>query len=131
MKKKFIILTLLLVATNIFGWNKEIYENEDGEEVISYTKKISNYKLTYNLVETSEVEYLRIEDNLYIYTVVKGKDNNDVVLFYNKYKSNYDRINLNNSDIINEIRALKIRDKLLKYKDDVSRNIIYLLDEMK
>lgn len=28
-------------------------------------------------------------------------------------------------------RALKIRDKLLKYKDDVSRNIIYLLDEMK
>lgn len=131
MKKKFIILTLLLVATNLFGWNKEIYENEDGEEVISYTKKISNYKLTYNVVETSEVEYLRIENNLYIYTVVKGKDNNDVVLFYNKYKSNYDRINLNNSDIINEIRALKIRDKLLKYKDDVSRNIIYLLDEMK
>lgn len=131
MKKKFIILTLLLVATNLFGWTKEIYENEDGKEVISYTRKVGNYKLTYNVVETAEVEYLRIENNLYIYTVVKGKDNNDVILFYNKYKANYDRINLNNSDIINEIRALKIRDKLLKYKDDVSRNIIYLLDEMK
>lgn len=131
MKKKFIIFALLLVATNLFGWTKEIYENEDGEEVISYTRKVGNHKLTYNVVETAEVEYLRIEDNLYIYTVIKGKDKNDVILFYNKYKANYDRINLNNSDIINEIRALKIRDKLLKYKDDISRNVIYLLDEMK
>lgn len=131
MKKYFIIFTLFLIAIDCFAWKKKISESETGDEIISYTKKISNYKFTYNINEFLEVEYLLIENKSYKYRILKGIYNEKLITIYNKFNAADELIEITNSEFIAEVRTLRIKERLLKYDDEITKKVIQLLDDMK
>lgn len=133
MKTKIILFFILffIISASENTWEKEILQNEYGNEVISYTKKINNYKFTYNVSEIDEVATLLIENKLYKYRIAKGKYDDEILFFYIKYDANYESIDITKTAFLIEINDLKIKERLLKYDDEITRKVIQLLDDMK
>lgn len=135
MKKYFIIFTLFLIAIDCFAWKKKISESETGDEIIAYTKKISNYKFTYNVNEFLESEYLLIENKSYKYRIVKGFYNNKLVAFYRKFDADFNQIETSKVEFYIEMKDLKIKEMLLEDKRDknkeITQKVIDLIDGIK
>lgn len=130
MKKIIVIFALFLIALECFAWKKTLGESETGDEVISYTKKIGNYQFTYDINELIKSEYLLIENKLYKYRIIKGTYNNKHVAFYRKFNSDFELIETTNEEFIAEIKNIKIKERLQKFNDEITKKVIYIIDNL-
>lgn len=133
MKKYFIFLILLLVACNLNPkWENKSFINNNNIEIYSFKKNINNLELTYTFKE-NEIELLNIKNNLYIYSISKLIFKDEITFECAKGKSDYkdsnDLIDINDNDFIAEVESFNIKDKLIKQNDEISKKVVYFLDE--
>lgn len=136
MKKYFIFLILLSIIACNSKWEDKSFTNENGNRIASYKKNIKNLELTYNFNdnETNKSELLNIKDNLYIYSIAKLVYDERTTFHFAKGKADYkdanDLIDITDNEFIDEVKSLKIREELIKQNDEITKKVIYLLDEI-